>query len=126
MNDDVSDDMGDDMNDEFEQRLKDDLERVAAPEGFADRVMRRVRASEQSRLRIMPRRVLHVWQAAAAAALIAVLFGGVGAVHRRQERQRAEVLQRQFDVAMQITQRTLNGVSQRVSEAGVKQDREEQ
>lgn len=122
----MSNDVGDDMNDEFEQRLKHDLERVAAPEGFADRVMRRVRAGEQSRLRIMPRRVLHVWQAVAAAALIAVLLGGAEAVHRQQERQRAEVLQRQFDVAMQITQRTLSGVSQRVSEAGVKQDREEQ
>lgn len=113
-------------HDEFEQRLKDDLERMAAPEGFADRVMRRVQATECARLRIMPRRMMHVWQAVAAIALIAILLGSGLAVRQRQERQRAETIQRKFDLAMQITQKTLAGVSQRVSEAGVKQDREEQ
>ncbi|GGA71861.1 hypothetical protein GCM10011507_24350 [Edaphobacter acidisoli] len=114
------------MNDEFEQQLKKDLERVAAPDGFADRVMRRVQTGESARLHIMPRRMLHVWQAVAAVALIGVLLGSGLAVRQRQERQRAEVLQRQFDLAMQITQRTLSGVGQRISEAGVKQDGEEQ
>lgn len=113
------------MSDEFEQKLKDDLEQVAAPEGFADRVMRRVQAAESARLRIMPRRMMHVWQAVAAVALIGILLGSGLVVRQRHEQQRAEVLQRQFDLAMQITQRTLNGVGQRVSEAGVKQDRED-
>lgn len=114
------------MHDEFEQRLKHDLERVAAPEGFAGRVMRRVQATEDTRLRIMPRRMLHVWQAVAAVVLIAILLGSGLLVRQHQERQKAEAIQRKFDLAMQITQKTLDGVSQRVSEAGVKQDREEQ
>lgn len=114
------------MNDEFEQRLKNDLERVGAPDGFADRVMRHVQVTEGSRLRIMPRRMRHVWQAVAAAALIVILLGSGVAVRQRQERQRAEAIQRKFDLAMQITQKTLDEVGQRVSEAGVKQDGEEQ
>lgn len=113
------------MSDEVEQRLKNDLERVAAPEGFADRVMERVRAKEHARLRLMPRRMMHVWQAIAAVALVAVFLGGVEAVHRRQEQRRAEVIQRQFEQAMEITQRTLDGVGERVSEAGVKHDKGE-
>lgn len=114
------------MSDEFEQQLKNDLERVAVPDGFADRVMRRVQTSESTQLRIIPRRMWHVWQAVAAAALIVILLGSGLAVRQRQERQRAEAIQRKFDLAMQITQRTLNGVGQRISEAGTRQDREEQ
>lgn len=114
------------MSDELDEQLKDDLKRVAAPEGFADRVMERVQAREHTRLRVMPRQVRHVWQAIAAVALIGALLGTAEVAHQRRERQRAEVLQQQFDLAMHITQRTLDGVSQKVSEAGVRQDREEQ
>ena len=113
------------MSDDIEQRLKNDLERVAAPDGFADRVMARVRAREHGRLHPMPRRMPHVWQAIAAVTLIAVLLGGVDAIHRRQEQRRAEVIQHQFEMAMEITQRTLDGVGERVSEAGVKHDKGE-
>jgi len=113
------------VSDDIEQRLKNELERVAAPEGFADRVMERVRVWEHGRLHLIPRRMLHVWQAVAAVALIAVLLGGAEAVHRRQEQRQAEVIRRQFDLAMEITHRTLNGVGERVSEAGVKHDKGE-
>lgn len=113
------------MRDEFEQELKAELGRVAAPDGFADRVMGRVRKNERARLRIVPQRMLHVWQAVAAVVLIAVLFGAAEATHWRQERQ-AEIVQRQFDIAMQITGKTLDGVSERVSQAGTKQDKGEQ
>lgn len=114
------------MSDELEQQVKDELRRVDAPEGFADRVMLRVQARERARVRVMPRQVRHFWQAVAAVALIGALLGAGEVMHQRHERERAEVVQRQFDLAMQITQKTLDGVSQRISDAGVKQDREEQ
>lgn len=114
------------MRDEFEQELKEELGRVPAPDGFADRVMDCVAKSEPVRLKLVPRQMLHVWQAVAAAVLIAALFGSAEATHRQQERRQAEIAQRQFEVAMQITEKTLNGVSERVSQAGTRQDKGEQ
>lgn len=114
------------MSDELERQLKDDLGRVTPPDGFADRVMLRVQARERARVRVMPRQVRHVWQAIAAVALIGALLGTAGVVHRRHERERAEMVQRQFDLAIEITQRTLDGVSRRIGDAGVRVDREEQ
>lgn len=114
-----------DEKDEIERQLKQDLRRVPAPEGFADRVMECVAKKERLRLRIVPQRSLHVWQVAiAAAALIAVLFGGVQWMHRQQERRQAEIVQQQFDVAMQVTERTLDGVGERISQAGTKREKE--
>jgi uncharacterized membrane-anchored protein YhcB (DUF1043 family) len=68
----------------------------------------------------------HVWQAVAAGLLIAVLLGAAEARHHRQELRQAEIVQRQFEVAMQITGKTLDGVSERVSQAATKQDKGEQ
>lgn len=115
-----------DERDEFEQGLNEELRRVAAPDGFADRVMVRARKGERAGLRIIPQRMLHVWQAVAAVALIVVLFGVAETTHRRLERRQAGIVQRQFDIAMQITGKTLSGVSERVSQAGTKQDRGKQ
>lgn len=112
------------MRDEFEQELKENLKRTPAPDGFADRVMDRVARKEPLRFKaVPPRRVWHVWQTAIAAlALIGASIGVVEAVHQRQERRQAEIVQRQFDVAMQITEKTLDGVSERISRAGTKQE----
>ena len=115
------------MSDEFEQELKEGLERVLAPEGFADRVMGRIARKERLRIRMMPQRVSYVWQMAVAAmVLLAVLFGMGEMAHRRDERRRAELVERQFDVAMRVAGKTLNGVGQRISKAGTKDERGEQ
>lgn len=115
------------MSDEFEQELKEGLGRVPAPEGFADRVMERVARKERLGIRVMPQRVSYVWQMTVAAmVLLAVLFGVGEMAHRREERRRAEVVQRQFDVAMRVTGKTLNGVGERISKAGMKDERGEQ
>jgi hypothetical protein len=115
------------VSDEFEQELKEGLGRVPAPEGFADRVMERVARKERLRIRVMPQRVSYVWQMTVAAmVLLAVLFGVGEMAHRREERRRAEVVQRQFDVAMRVTGKTLNGVGERISKAGMKDERGEQ
>jgi hypothetical protein len=108
------------VSDEFEGELKEGLRRVPAPEGFADRVIERIAKKEQ-RLRVMPLRISHVWQMAIAAMmLIAVLLGVGEFAHRRQERRQAELVERQFEVAMRVTGRTLDGVGERISRAGMK------
>jgi hypothetical protein len=110
----------------FERELERTLERVPAPEGFADRVMGRVRAREQGRLRMMVPRTTPVWRAAIAAmALIAVLSGAGEWVRQREERRQAEAVQRQFEVAMRVTGRTLDGIQERISKAGVKEEKGE-
>jgi hypothetical protein len=115
------------VSDELEQELKQGLQRVPAPEGFADRVMKRVAQKERGRLRVMPQRSAPVWPAAIAAMLmIAVLFGAAEWTHRQRERQQAEIVQRQFDVAMRVTGRTLDGVGERISRAGMRSDKGEQ
>jgi hypothetical protein len=115
------------VSDEFERELKEGLGRVPAPEGFADRVMGRIARKERLRIRMMPQRVSYVWQMAVAAmVLLAVLFGVGERVHRREERRKAELVQRQFDVAMRVTGRTLSGVGERISRAGMKDERGEQ
>jgi hypothetical protein len=112
------------VRDELEQDLKESLRRVAAPEGFVDRVMGRVAKKERGRFRVMPQRISHVWQTTIAAMLlISVLFGAAELVHRQQERRKAELVQHQFDVAMRVTGRTLDGVGERISRAGTKQEK---
>lgn len=115
------------MSDELEQELKEGLGRVPAPEGFADRVMGRIAQKERLRIRVMPQRVSYVWQVAIAAmVLLAVMFGVGERAHRREERRKAELVQRQFDVAMRVTGKTLNGVGERISRVGTKDERGEQ
>jgi negative regulator of sigma E activity len=79
------------------------------------------------RIRMMPQRVSYVWQMAVAAmVLLAVLFGVGEMVHRREERRKAELVERQFDVAMRVTGKTLSGVGERINKAGTKDERGEQ
>jgi hypothetical protein len=115
------------VSDELEQDLKQRLSRVPAPEGFVDRVMERVEQKEQGPLRVIPRPISLVWQAAIAAMLlISILFGAAEVVHRQQERRQAEIVQHQFDVAMRVTGRTLDGVGERIRRAGMKQEKRTQ
>lgn len=109
----------------FEERVKRDLRRVDAPEGFADRVMgrvaeeRREERKEQSkgRLLVMPRRA--AWMAIAAMLLVGIAIGGW---QRRQqelrEERQAAMYRQQLDAAMQVTGRTLVDVQERIGHAG--------
>jgi hypothetical protein len=104
----------------FEQELKQAMRAVDPPEGFAERVLVRAKAKEQSRARVltMPRR-LRAWAGGAIAA--AVLVGAFTGeeVHLRRQREQAELAQRQFETAMRITDRTLEHVRQQLQQAGV-------
>jgi hypothetical protein len=118
--------------DELETRLRQELGRVAAPEGFADRVM--ARASAQRRGRVAPRlaelRPLvqqRIWLAVAAAVLVAVSAGFAVRLEdriaqQRQERAKAARAEHQFELAMQVTGRTLENVQERIRRAGAKQE----
>ncbi len=107
---------------DLEEKLKRELRRVDAPEGFADRVMGRVAAQvkdeRKHRLIVMPRRF--AWLAVAAMLLVGVVLGGWQWRQQqvRRERQEAEVARRQFEVAMQVTGRTLVAVQERIERAG--------
>jgi hypothetical protein len=120
--------------DDFEARLKRDLRRVDAPEGFADRVMHRVPASRQGRLLSFPIAVTKArhWMAVAAVLLVAVVLGfGVHHVEQvdrqrqlqAQEQAKAREAAQQFALAMQVTGRTLFVVQQRIDQAGTKTSR---
>ncbi len=117
--------------DDFEARLRRDLQRVEAPEGFADRVMQRVPASRQGRLLSFPMAVTNArhWMAVAAVLLVAIVLGfGVHHVEQveqqrqlqEQEQAKARKAAEQFALAMQVTGRTLFVVQQRIDQAGTK------
>jgi type VI protein secretion system component VasF len=105
---------------QFEQELTLAMRGVDPPEGFAERVMARAQASEQPRAKIfaMPRR-LPLWTsgAIAAAVLLGVFFGVQ--THLRHQREQVEVAQQQFELAMRITDRTLEHTRQQLQRAGV-------
>jgi uncharacterized protein HemX len=117
-------------NVEFEERLKRDLRRIDAPEGFADRVMQRVPQQRQGRLLSFPgvgMRARHL-MAVAAVLLVAMILGfGVHHVEQverqrelKQEQAKARAAAEQFALAMQVTGRTLFVVQQQIDRAGTK------
>ncbi|MEK6373553.1 MAG: hypothetical protein AABO58_12745 [Acidobacteriota bacterium] len=77
----------------LETDLKDALRRVPAPEGFANRVMGRVRNADRHPTRST------WWRAIAATLLLATILGG-WEVHRQREGQRAR---EQVLLALRIT-----------------------
>jgi len=116
--------------DDFEARLKRNLQRVDAPEGFADRVMLRVSQPKQGRLLPFPIAVTRArhWMAVAAVLLVAFVLGfGVHHVEQveqqRAEQAKARAAAEQFALAMQVTGRTLFVVQQRIDQAGMKTSR---
>ena len=103
---------------EFEQELVRDLQRVAAPDGFADAVMVRLPSRTRSTRFALPS-AFRLWPALATAMLLIALLAGF-LQHRRQQRELAALTQARFEVAMRIASRTLNRVDDEVSRAGVK------
>ena len=113
------------LNPEFEQNLTDALRPVAAPDGFADRVMARVQAPAGAKVIRMPLRA-RLWingaiGGAIAAGLLIGAYTGEQAHqrHERYERQRAERAQQQFDAGMRITDQTLEHVRVQLQQAGI-------
>ena len=118
--------MSNEMTD-FEKQVAKALQRVDAPEDFAERVMQRAEAesfvvsARAPRLWVMPkpwRWMMSPWAGGAVAALlVAGVFGTGLHVHHVHERQ-AEATQ-QFEQATQITDRALERARERLRKAGV-------
>jgi hypothetical protein len=92
-------------NERFEQELRHALRPVAAPEGFADRVMQRAESPSAPIFRWthVPRLSPALGLSLAACALLALVLGGE-AEHRHRESLKAD---RQFALAMQVTNQAL-------------------
>ena len=109
---------------EFEQELTQALRHVAAPEGFADRIMVRAespaepQATARARVITMTPRPSR-WASGALAATLLVAAVITQQTHERHQRQQAELAQQQFDAAMRITDQTLEHVRQQLQQAGV-------
>jgi hypothetical protein len=109
------------MNDnEVEKHLRQALQRCHAPEGFVDRVLKRV-AAERSEP--VPRLPFWNWgwltlRWAAIPALAAVIVAGVGyQIHERREQQEeAMVAKQQVMLALRITGSKLRLAKQKVKE----------
>ena len=105
----------------IEAELRTHLRHVAAPEGFADRVMARVEQREAARAErakqkrgftgVVRRLERHaaVWTAIAAMLLLSAGGGVMYTRHEREEARAAEV-QRQMDLAMELTGHALEQV----------------
>jgi hypothetical protein len=112
------------LNTEFEQHLTEALRPVAAPDGFADRVMARVHSPAAARAKVvtMPLRARPWIGGAIAAVLLVGVYTGVHTgeqAHQRRERERAERAQQQFDAGMRITDQTLEHVRLQLQQAGI-------
>lgn len=99
--------------DEFEYRLASELRRVSAPDGFTAGVLEQIKRLEQPKqleqLKMQRRRRLRwgqVWLAAAV--LLAMLFGGAGVQWQHRRHAREQAARQQFDLAMQVTGRSIH------------------
>jgi len=105
----------------FERELTLAMRAVDPPEGFAERTMARAVAPSPVRAKVlwMPRRV-RLWAGGAiAAALLAGVFFAEEA-HQRHQREEAALAQQQFELAMRITDRTLEHTRQQLWNTGIR------
>ncbi len=102
--------------DGFKQELRQAMRPVEAPEGFAERVLRRM---EQSPAQVLPMRARPVWRWAGGALAASLLVGAAGTWAEREHRRRQqEEAERQFAVAMQVTSHALEQSREQLSRAG--------
>lgn len=92
--------MSDFERDDLEQRLREGLRRLEAPEGFAERVM--ARAEIKGRRRDVR---AGWWRSVAAVLLLGVAAGGWLVQRERTERMEAREAREEFGVAMRVTAR---------------------
>jgi hypothetical protein len=109
------------MNDEFEHQLRRALRPVDAPQGFAERLMKRLPEREKPVLLVLPRpqgraRAFGVPAALAASLLLAVLLGQQLATQRMEREQAAGLAAKQELLqALRLTSDTLDMAYQAVN-----------
>jgi hypothetical protein len=106
------------MSPEFEARLAQALRPVAAPDGFADRVIARAAQSAGPRARVfaLPSRVRMCAVTATAAGL---LFAGVLGEQSHLRRQRQQAAERQFEAGLSIAAEAMQQTREELQESGI-------
>ena len=120
--------LGESKMDEFEEQLVRQLRRVDAPEGFALRVLERVSADAvrktplRARVLTMPAWSFkpRVWVGGAIAATLVLGCFAAKQVRVRQQQEKAELAQQQFDTAMRVTDHALDQTRAHLERAGFK------
>lgn len=100
-----------------EAELRTQMQRVAAPAGFADRLMARVEA-EPKRAKVLMFRspVARAWVGGAIAATLAL---GVFLGQRKYEDHRRAEVQQQFETAARVTDHALEQARDQLARAGI-------
>jgi hypothetical protein len=110
--------------DEFEELLTRELQRVDAPEGFALRVLDLAAKQTPVRARVLTMPVWmarpHAWAGGAIAAALVLGCFAAERIHVRQQQEKAEMAQQQFDTAMRVTDRALGQTRAHLERAGFK------
>ena len=120
--------LGESKMNEFEEQLAGQLRRVDAPEGFALRVLDRVsddavrKTPLRARVFTMPAWSFkpRVWVGGAIAAALVLVCFAAQQVHVRQQQEKAELAQQQFDTAMRVTDHALDQTRAHLERAGFK------
>jgi hypothetical protein len=115
------------MSEDFtslESELRHALRPVDPPAGFADRVIARARADaaaqpKRARILMFPALRSRVWIGSAVAAMLLVGVAGEQAHVRMEQRRKAEEAQKQFETALQVTDRALEHTRQQLERAGI-------
>ena len=108
---------------DLERELRQVLRPVDPPAGFADRIIARAHtdAAQPRRARILmfPTMRSRVWIGSAVAAMLLVGVAGEQAHQRLEQRRKAEEAQKQFETALQVTDRALDHARQQLQRAGI-------
>jgi len=108
----------------LEHEICNALRPVDPPAGFADRVIARARAEaapqpKRARILMFPTMRSRVWIGSAVAAMLLVGVAGEQAHERMEQRRKAEEAQKQFEMALQVTDRALEHARQQLQHAGI-------
>lgn len=109
---------------DLERELRQMLRPVDPPAGFADRVIARTytaTAAQPKRARILmfPTMRSRVWIGSAVAAMLLVGVAGEQAREHMEQRRKAEEAQKQFETALQVTDRALEHTRLQLQRAGI-------
>ena len=99
---------------DLERELSRALERKAAPPGFADGVMKKIKEDRQARLPVLHWRG---WRAVAAATLFTAFLGG-WAAHEAEKRREGERAKEEVLLALRITSEKLADARDHVNDIG--------
>ena len=100
---------------ELERKLRFALRHRPAPLGLKQRVLARSRERVRERMQVRHGRAWML-QRIAASVILAVLFGGFAVYRQAGERRKGEAAREQVMTAMRITSKTLDRVSERLTD----------